>query len=105
MNQVLRGWIFGLTSLFGVGVLYILFEMVFFAKLFPVFRGIVNNDMGSAILIDNSTQIVINAAYDQYLIFFRLIPFILFLVIVIYLFVISFRREEESEYNSYGGQQ
>ena len=84
-------WVFGLVTLFGLGVLYIVFNQVFTAHLVPIIETQVN-----ASNIDLATKVQINAEITKYMIFFRLLPFILFFVVIIYMFLAAWRKEGES---------
>lgn len=90
-------WVFALVSLFGIGVLYIVFEPVFSAYLLPQFSTIVNDD-NVGVALDNSTKAEINSAYSKYMDIFRAMPFILFFVVVIFMIVTAIRKERESEF-------
>jgi len=90
-------WIYGLVSLFGLGIMYIVFNQVFYAHLVPVVKTMVNNSYSDG-TIDNTTVLEVNAGIDKYLDFFNLLPYILFFVIVIYMIVSAIRKERESEF-------
>ena len=86
-------WVFGLVTLFGLGILYIVFTQVFDAHLVPVIKNMVNT---TAIPVATQTQIYANI--DKYMSFFHALPYILFFVVVIYMFVAAIRKERESEF-------
>lgn len=88
-------WVFGLVSIFGLGLLYIVFNQVFTAHLVPTVKELVNS---STIPIDIATQTEINSGIDKYMDFFHAMPFILFFIVVIYMIVAAIRKERESEY-------
>lgn len=90
-------WIYGLIVLFGLGVLYIVFNQVFTAHLVPVIKDQVNASVGTN-QIDNATRAEINAGIDKYMDFFHILPFVIFFVVVIYMIVAAVRKERESEY-------
>jgi len=89
------GWIFGLVSLFGLGLLYIIFSQVFYAHLIPIIKNQVNN---SAIPIDIASVNEINQNIDRYMVYFNIVPFILFFVVIIFMIVTGIRREGESNF-------
>ena len=92
-------WIYGLVSLFGLGILYIVFDQVFMQYLLPVMKNQVNSTTGLPdIAIDQGTVQTIFQNYDQYMAFWHLLPFILFGVIVIYMILMGIRRERNDEY-------
>jgi hypothetical protein len=88
-------WIFALVTLFGLGVLYIVFSQVFNAYLVPTIKLQVNSSYPP---IDNATQATINGSIDKYMSFFNIMPFILFIVVIIFMIVVSIRKERESEF-------
>jgi len=86
-------WVFGLVTIFGLGIMYIVFNQVFTAHLVPVIKEQVNQSS-----IDIATQNEINANIDKYMVFFHAMPFILFFIVVIYMLVASIRKEREEVY-------
>lgn len=86
-------WVFGLVTIFGLGIMYIVFNQVFTAHLVPVIKQQVNQSA-----IDLATQNEINAGIDKYMLFFNAMPFILFFIVVIYMLVASIRKEREEAY-------
>jgi hypothetical protein len=88
------GWIFGLVTLFGLGVLYIIFNQVFVAHLVPVIKNAV--DAGN--LIDDATKLTIYANIDKYMAFFHILPYVIFLCIIIYFIVNAVRKETEGDF-------
>jgi len=86
-------WVYGLVILFGLGILYIVFNQVFMAHLVPVIKGQV-----AASPIDAATQLQINAGIDKYMVFFHVLPFVLFFVVVVYMIVAAIRKEGEGEF-------
>lgn len=90
-------WIFALVSLFGLGILYIVFNQVFQSYLVPVITDQVNQSFISG-SIDAGTLSSVLGGIDKYMAFFHAMPFILFFVIVIYMIVVAVRKETESEF-------
>jgi len=90
-------WVFALVTLFGLGIMYIVFNQVFTAYLVPTIKDMVNGTT-TVIVLDPSTINQINAGIDKYMIFFNTLPFILFFVVVIYMIVSAVRKERESTY-------
>ena len=82
-------WVYGLVSMFGIGVLYIIFSQVFHGYLVPAIKNQV--EVGS---IANTTQLTIFANIDKYMTFFDFMPYVLFGVIVVYMLVVAFRKEQ-----------
>jgi len=86
-------WIYSLVSLFGLGILYIVFSQVFKGHLVPTIKGMVNGTLGGMTSIPAATQVEIVSGIDKYMSFFDIMPFILVLVIIIYMVVAAVRRE------------
>lgn len=86
-------WIFGLVMLFGIGVLYVVFNQVFLAYLVPTIQTQVNSTEAN---IPESTRVEIHNNIDKYLDFFHVLPFILFFVVVIYMVLTALRKEGEA---------
>lgn len=86
-------WVFGIVSLFGLGIMYIVFNQVFVGNLVPTIKGLNN-----ASDVDNATQAIINANIDQYMVYFHTLPYILFFIIVLYMIFAAIRKEKEESY-------
>lgn len=87
-------WIYGLVILFGLGVLYIVFNQVFTAHLVPVIK----DQVAVSTTIDAATKGTVNAEIDKYMTFFHVLPFVLFAVVVIYMVVAAIRKEGEGDF-------
>lgn len=87
-------WVYGLVSAAGVGILYIVFNQVFYGHLVPVIKDMVNESA----TIPNVTKHIVYANIDKYIYFFNIMPFVIFFGIVIYMISAAIRRERESEY-------
>jgi len=87
-------WIFALTSLFAIGLLFIVFDQVFMGYLAPT---IVNQVNSSTSGIDSGTQLQIIANIDKWLVYWHALPFILYGCIILYLIIAAIRREGEQE--------
>ena len=85
-------WVFGLVTIFGLGVLYIIFSQVFGAHLVPVITNYVNN----VSTIDNATKVEIIANITKYMDLWNIIPFVLILVVIIYMIIAAIRKEGET---------
>jgi hypothetical protein len=92
-------WVFGLVTLFGLGLLYIVFNEVFVAHLVPVIKEQVNMTYPGMAGIDTNTKAEINANIDKYMAFFHTLPFVLFFVVVIYMILAAVRKEGEGDVN------
>ena len=96
-------WIYALISLFGIGLIYIIFNQVLTANLVPIIKDQVNQSymnglQGISPGIDEATKIEVNAGIDRYMKFFNALPFILFFVVIIYMIVSALRKESESQF-------
>lgn len=91
-------WVFGLVTLFGLGILYITFTQVFDAHLVPTIKDLTDNTtvIGENIPIETSQQI--HESIDKYMDFFHTLPFILFFIVVIYMLIAAWRKEQEGQY-------
>jgi hypothetical protein len=73
--------------------MYIVFEQVFTAHLVPTIKNMANTTS-----IDNATTVIIHSNIDRYMSFFRLLPIVLFIIVVIYMFIAAVRREGDAGY-------
>ena len=89
VNSTANAWIFGLVSLFALGVMFIVFSQVFTANLVPVIKDQIDNST----TIDAATKTVTKAGIDKYMDFFDTLPFILFIIICVFMFVAAIRKE------------
>ena len=85
-------WIFGLVTIFGLGLLYITFDQVFRAHLVPTIKSMVN---GSVSGIDQATVKTIFFNIDKFMSFWSIMPFVLFFVVVLYMIIAAIRKERE----------
>ena len=92
MASTAYSWIFGLVTLFGIGVLFIVFSQVFTAHLVPEIKEQINDST----TIDVATKTDTKAKIDKYMDFFNTMPFILFVVVVVFMFIAAIRKEGES---------
>lgn len=92
MASTAYAWVFGLATLFGLGVLFIVFSQVFTAELAPTIKAQIDNST----TIDAATKAEAKGGIDKYLTFFNTVPFILFFIVLVYMFVAAIRKEGES---------
>lgn len=76
---IVMTWVYILLFLFALGILYSIFLYVFEGNLVPTIKGIADNTAISA-----SAKTTINEGIDKYMVYFKLMPFILIFVAVIY---------------------
>ncbi len=86
-------WVLGLVLIFGLGVMYVIFNQTFTAYLVPTAKNLVN-----VTTIPSATQALINADIDKYMAFWNALPYIMFFVIIIFMIIAGIRREGETEY-------
>lgn len=90
-------WVFGLVSLFGLGILYITFTQVFDAHLVPTIKSMVNGTTAVGTTIDNATSTQIQANIDKYMDYFHLMPYVLFFLVILYMIIASIRKERSGD--------
>jgi len=91
-NFAFRSIIFGLGSLFAVGIIqYFVVETAIVGYLAPILIDYITTQ--STIL--PATQTAILEQYDKIIFFLRLTPYVLWLVILIWWTVIAFRQESQ----------
>jgi len=88
--------VYALISIFALAVLhFFMLEVATVANLEPILRSTITD---SPIEIESATQTEIFDAYDLIIGFLRLMPYILYVIIVAYIFIRIFRRERVEEY-------
>ena len=90
-------WVFGLLTIFGLGLLYIVFNEVLTAYYVPVIKAQVNTTYPMMNPIDNVTKAEIYSNIDRYMAFFNTMPYVLFFVVVVYMILAAVRKEREGE--------
>jgi hypothetical protein len=91
-------WVFGIVTLFGLGILYITFAQVFEGHLVPIIKDMSDNSTVLGANIPSETSAIIHAGIDKYMSFFHLLPFIIFFIVIIYMILAAIRKERESDY-------
>lgn len=89
------GWLYGLITLFVLGVIFVVFDQVFVAYLNPIIINQVNN---SQIPIDEPTKQQIFGGISNYMTMWHILPIVLFLVVVLYMIVVSVKKERTDEF-------
>lgn len=87
-------WVYGLVSLFAVGLLYIVFDQVFVGHLVPTIVGQVTANTSQ---ISTDTQVTIVAEISKYMDFWHALPYILFFVIVLYMILAGIVKERSED--------
>jgi hypothetical protein len=83
-------WIYGLISLFAIGLIFIIFDQVFVGNIVPVIKNQVNSSVSN---IPQTDVIDIFGNIDKYMTFWHALPFILFILVIIYMLIAAVRRE------------
>ena len=91
-------WVFGLVTLFGLGLLYITFTQVFDAHLVPTIKDLTDNSTVIGSNIDPITSEKIHNDIDKYMAFFHTLPFILFFIVIIYMILAALRKEGQTQW-------
>lgn len=86
-------WIYGLVMLFGIGILYVIFNQVFLAHLLPVLT-----QTATDTITDVALRQEVLANQNKFMTYWNFLPYVLFAVIVIYMIVRAFQKEGQSEY-------
>lgn len=84
-------WIYGLVTIFGLGILYVVFNQVFMVHLVPTITTMINS---STIPLATQTEAI--SGINKYMDFFHIMPFVLFFVVVIWMIVVAIRKEREN---------
>jgi hypothetical protein len=91
------GLIYGLVTLFALTVLYVVIvEYALVGNVMPVFENILSGNSG--LIFSESTKAELLSNWNFVIWVVRIIPSILFLVTVIFMFVLSVRKEQETQY-------
>lgn len=91
-NSTANAWVFGLVTLFGLGVMFIVFSQVFNAHLVPAITAQIDNST----TIDAATKAEANAGIAKYMDFFDTFPFLMFIIVMIFMLIAAIRKEAES---------
>lgn len=85
-------WMYGLVTLFALGVIYIVFSQVFNSYLVPTIKNMATDPIYN---IPNATQNEVINNIDTYMLYFNIVPFILFFVVIVYMFIVALRKEQQ----------
>lgn len=86
-------WVYGIVTLFGLGILIIVFSQVFYQYLVPAIKGQVLIST-----IDNATQTTIFTNIDKYMMFWDMLGPLIFFIVVIYMIAVAFRKEQQEQF-------
>jgi len=100
MNKILNNkkgvaytFIYGLVFIFALGILYTIFLYVFEGNLIPVIKQTTENTIH-----DEAAKLVINEGIDKYMVYFKLMPYILFFCVIVYMIANAIYRQTGSQY-------
>ena len=91
-------WVFGLVTLFGLGILFITFDQVFTMYLVPTIKNMVSNPAYNMLNVSLADQTSVIAGIDKYMTFWHILPYVLFFVVVLYMIIAAIRKEREGEF-------
>jgi len=86
-------WIYGLAFLFALGIMYTIFLYVFEGHLVPTIQLAVNST-----ITDAAARVEVYAGIDKYMTYFKLMPFVLFFIVVIYMFATAIYKQGGTQY-------
>jgi cellulose synthase/poly-beta-1,6-N-acetylglucosamine synthase-like glycosyltransferase len=86
-------WIYGLAFLFALGIMYSIFLYVFEGHLVPTVEAAVNNT-----ITDAAARAEVFSGISKYMTYFKMMPFILFFIVVIYMFATAIYRQGGNQY-------
>lgn len=87
-------WIYGLSFLFVLGLLYVIFLYVLEGNVAPVIKATATQNIHDA-----GTLTTINSGIDRYLTYFKIMPFVLVAVVIVYMFASTIFKQS----GQYGG--
>lgn len=86
-------WVFALVTMFGLAILFIVFDQVLTSNLVPTIKEMNNNSA-----TDVATKSEVNNNIDRIMAYFHAAPYVLFFVVILYMIVSAIRKERESEF-------
>jgi len=86
-------WIYGLAFLFALGMLYTIFLYVFEGHLIPTIK-----EQTNLTLTDVAARQTIYDGIDKYMVYFKLMPFILFFIVVLYMIATTIYKQSGGQY-------
>ena len=86
-------WVYGLAFLFALGILYTVFLYVFEGHLVPTILTVTNQTVTSA-----SDRADIVAGISKYMTFFKMMPFVLFFVVILYMILTTIYKQSGGQY-------
>ena len=95
-----KNMLMAFVMLFGVFILHMSFALVLNSYLVPALLPVVTDD-SIGVTVDAATQASVVSGFDFILRMLNLMPYVIYFTIIIYMVVLSIRKEPDSQY---GGQ-
>ena len=86
-------WVYGLAFLFALGILYTVFLYVFEGHLVPTILTVTNQTVTS-----EYDRMEIQTGIAKYMSFFKMMPFVLFFVVVLYMILTTIYKQSGGQY-------
>lgn len=93
-GQVITVWAQVLIFLFALGILFSVFLFIFQDHLIPVLKNLNNNSA----TVSEASKTIVNDGIDKYMTYFKLMPFVLVLVAIIYGIVSAIYKNSGGQY-------
>jgi hypothetical protein len=91
------GFIYAVVSMFGLAILYfVVIEYALIGNFLPMMQQTIDGSHGISLSTADHDEIIAKWDYIKFVL--RLVPFILFWVIVIFMFILGIRKESEQQY-------
>jgi len=87
-------FVFGIVLIFGMGLMYVIFNQVFLDTIVPTAKNMVNGTTASFDILP-ATQTEINSNIDKYMSYWKIVPFILMFTVILYMVITAIRRKDE----------
>jgi hypothetical protein len=96
-QSLATGLIYGLVTMFGLAILYfVVIEYAIIGNFLPMLQNTIEGGSGLVVSQADHDEIVGHWNYIKFVL--RIVPSILFFVTVIFMFVLSVRKESEQQY-------
>lgn len=86
-------WVYGLAFLFALGILYTIFLYVFQGHLVPTILATANQTVADA-----GERAIIEDGINKYMTYFKILPFVLFFVVVLYMILTTIYKQSGGQY-------
>jgi hypothetical protein len=90
------GLVYGLVSLFGLTILYIVIvEFAIVGQVLPLFQNFL---LSGGFALTEGVKNEVSNNWNRIIFTLRLIPAVLFFVVIIFMFILGIRKEQEAQY-------